>query len=85
MKWFSRDASFLAKPNTRTAKVVHLQHPESISRFGHSRALCGNIALIDSKDYGEFPNPTESMKCKRCLRCMKNLELKHESQRNRKR
>ena len=68
--WFQRDASFWSSPDTRRIKRVHLQHPESMSKYGHARALCGNIALIDDFDGGEFPNPPQSMKCKRCLRCI---------------
>lgn len=69
IRWFSRDASFWSSPNVRSVKRVHVAHLEYKSRYGHPRAMCGNIALID--DY-EFPNPPESMKCKRCLRCIKS-------------
>lgn len=68
--WFRRDASWWSSPDTRTIKRVHVRHPESKSRYGHSRALCGNIALIDEADGGEFRNPPQSLKCKRCLRCL---------------
>jgi len=70
IKWFQRDASFWRCPNTRSVKLVHLRHPESLSKYGHSRALCGNVALIDEDDGGEFPNPSEGLKCKRCKRCL---------------
>lgn len=72
--WFSRDASFWSSPDTRTVKRVHLRHPESQSRYGHSRALCGNVALIDGSNGGEFPNPPQTMKCKRCLRCLESSQ-----------
>jgi hypothetical protein len=67
IRWFRRDASFWSNPNVRSVKRVHVAHPENMSRFGHKRAICGNIALLE--DYA-VPNPPESMKCKRCLRCL---------------
>lgn len=72
--WFRRDASFWSSPDARTIKRVHIRHPNSQSRFGHSRALCGNVALIDDESYGEFVNPPESLKCKRCLRCLESSQ-----------
>ena len=68
--WFQRDASFWTSPNTTTVKRVHIRHPTKRSRFGHRRALCGDIPLLDDEDSGEFPEPPETMKCKRCLRSL---------------
>lgn len=67
--WYRRDASFWSNPDTRKAKRVHLMHADSVSRYGHPRALCGNVPLISDDDGGEFPDPPEAMKCMRCLRC----------------
>ena len=68
--WFMRDASFWGRPDTTKPKRVHLRHPTKQSRYEHARAMCGNVALMDEQDGGEFVNPPESMKCKRCLRCL---------------
>lgn len=70
-EWFYRDASFFRSPNIRTPKRVHLPHPTALSRYGHKRALCGNIPLLDKNESGKITNPREPQKCKRCSKIHK--------------
>ena len=68
LTWYMRDASFFNHPDTRNPKRVHLRHPTELSKYGHRASLCGRCPLLDENEGGIFPNPRESMKCKRCLK-----------------
>ena len=63
--WYQRDASFFSHPDTYKPKRVHLMHPTKTAKHGQPMSVCGLVPLIE--DFGLFPNPPQTMKCKRCL------------------
>lgn len=71
VQWFYRDAAFFRCPDKWRSKRVHLPHPTIRLRYGHRRAICGNIPLLDVGDHMQVVNPRESQKCLKCSKISK--------------
>jgi hypothetical protein len=76
VRWFPNDAKFWLTPEIRKAKRVHLQHPKGVDLINSDSwmTLCGHLAMTTKSERKEFLNPSEEMKCKRCLQLLQYLK-----------